>query len=378
MKKKPVNNISVEVLAAFFDGNATAQESKEILHALSEDAELRELIHISQSVDAELGLMPQDCEFLPMMAMAATCNEENYCCLECEKFILRKLNIEFDEEQLLQNAIQNGWQKENGTALHNVGRHLENKGLVVRRQYKASIDDIVNALNDDECVIVAVDGGELSGCRAEEIKEDILIGEIPDHTVVVLSGDMESKTITIYDPNSSNVEDTYPLERFKDAWSDSKNYLVTIKSKKNMENYVPKPIDTSDVELSKELLDLGEAIAENAHDIWAVDRQAEGWTYGPIRDEKTKETPCMVPYSKLPENEKDYDRKMALNTLRLVKKLGYDLIERKNTELYLILKRRVQFANKDVKCRMCGNVVYRYQVFCDVCGHKLDIDWTAI
>ena len=377
MKKKPVNNISVEVLAAFFDGNATAQESKEILHALSEDAELRELIHISQSVDAELGLMPQDCEFLPMMAMAATCNEENYCCLECEKFILRKLNIEFDEEQLLQNAIQNGWQKENGTALHNVGRHLENKGLVVRRQYKASIDDIVNALNDDECLIVAVDGGELSGCRAEEIKEDILIGEIPDHTVVVLSGDMESKTITIYDPNSSNPEDTYPLERFKDAWNDSKNYLVTIKSK-NMENYVPKPIDTSDVELSKELLDLGEAIAENAHDIWAVDRQAEGWTYGPIRDEKIKETPCMVPYSKLPENEKDYDRKMALNTLRLVKKLGYDLIERKNTELYLILKRRVQFANKDVKCRMCGNVVYRYQVFCDVCGHKLDIDWNAI
>ena len=365
------------MLAAFLDGNATAQESKEILHALPEDAELRELLHISQSVDEELGLMPRECELIPMTAMAATCNEESFCCLECEKYILHKLNIEFDEQQLLHDAIKNGWQKEEGTALHNVGRHLENKGLVVSRQYKASIDDIVNALNDDECLIVAVDGGELSGCRAEEIKEDILIGEIPDHTVVVLSGDMESKTITIYDPNSSNPEDTYPLERFKDAWNDSKNYLVTIKSK-NMENYVPKPIDTSDVELSKELLDLGEAIAENAHDIWAVDRQAEGWTYGPIRDEKTKETPCMVPYSKLPENEKDYDRKMALNTLRLVTKLGYDLIERKNSELYLILKRRVQFANKDVKCRMCGNVVYRYQVFCDVCGHKLDIDWNSI
>ena len=101
-----------------------------------------------------------------------------------------------------------------------------------------------------------------------------------------------------------------------------------------MENYVPKPIDTSDVELSKELLELGEAIAENAHDIWAVDRQAEGWTYGPIRDEKIKETPCMVPYSKLPENEKDYDRKMAMNTLRLMSKLGYDLIRREETDLY--------------------------------------------
>ena len=43
MKKKSVNNISSEVLAAFLDGNATAQESKEILNTLSEDAELREL-----------------------------------------------------------------------------------------------------------------------------------------------------------------------------------------------------------------------------------------------------------------------------------------------------------------------------------------------
>lgn len=381
MRKKPINKISAEVLAAFLDGNATAKESKEILHALPEDAELRELLHISQLVDVELGLMSRECELIPMTAVAATCNEESFCCLECEKYILHKLNIEFDEQQLLHDAIKNGWQKEEGTALHNVGRHLENKGLVVSRQYKASIDDIVNALNDDECVIVAVDGGELSGCRAEEIKEDILIGEIPDHTVVVLSGDMESKTITIYDPNSSNPEDTYPLERFKDAWSDSKNYLVIIKSK-NMENYVPKPIDTSDVELSKELLELGEAIAENAHDIWAVDRQAEGWTYGPIRDEKIKETPCMVPYSKLPENEKDYDRKMAMNTLRLMSKLGYDLIRREETDLYKELLKRIRDAkaNEVCYCPYCATEghrtpVFKGYVFCNRCGHKLDIDW---
>ena len=129
MRKKSENNISAEVLAAYLDGNATAEESKEILHVLSEDAELRELLHISQLVDAELGLIPQECEYIPMTAMAATCNEENYCCLECEKYVLRKLHIEFDEQELLANAIQNGWQKENGTALHNIGRHLEVKGM---------------------------------------------------------------------------------------------------------------------------------------------------------------------------------------------------------------------------------------------------------
>ena len=51
------NNISTEVLAAFLDGNATAQESQEILDALVVDADLRELMCISQSVDAELGKM---------------------------------------------------------------------------------------------------------------------------------------------------------------------------------------------------------------------------------------------------------------------------------------------------------------------------------
>ncbi len=208
MKKKSVNNISAEVLAAFLDGNATAQESKEILNAFFADAELRELFHVSQSVDVDLGETPQECEIIPMTAVAATCKEENYCCLECEKYILRRLNIEFDEPRLLQNAIQNGWQKEKGTALHNVGRHLESKGLVVTRQYNASIDDIANALRENECVIVAVDGGELLGNRADEIMEDILIGQIPDHTVVVLSLNTDNKTIILFDPNSPNAEDT--------------------------------------------------------------------------------------------------------------------------------------------------------------------------
>lgn len=374
MKKKSVNNISAEVLAAFLDGNATAQESKEIITALTEDAELRELLHISQSVDAELGVVSQECEFIPMTAMAATCNEENYCCLECEKYILRKLSINFDEEQLLQNAIQNGWQKQDGTALHNVGRHLEKKGLVVTRQYKATIDDISNALNGNECIIVAVDSGELLGNKAEEIIEDLVIGQIPDHTVVILSLDEKSNTITLFDPNSSNAEDTYQLEQFKDAWNDSKNYLVTITSN-SMKTYTPKPIDLSDVELTEDLNELREAIAENAHEIWAENRQAEGWTYGPQRDDQLKQTPDMVPYSQLPEGEKEYDREMAMKTIKLLKKLGYDLIKREETELYKVLKLRIQNSDEEFHCRRCGNVIYKHQVFCDKCGLELKMDW---
>ena len=327
MKKKSVNNISAEVLAAFLDGNATAQESKDIFDALFEDAELGELLHISQSVDRELSLLTRDIEYIPMTAMAASCDEGNYCSLECEKYILRRFNIEFDEEQLLQNAVQNGWQKTEGTALHNVGRHLESKGLFVARQYNASIDDIVNVLNENESVIVAIDGGELLGNRAKEINEDILIGQIPDHTVVVLSYDVLNQTITIYDPNSANMEDIYSVEQFKDAWSDSRNYLVAVSSKA-MEEYIPHPIDLSDVELTPDLVELREAIAENAHEVWAANRYAEGWRYGLQRDDVQKLHPDMIPYSKLPEGEKEYDREMAMKTIKLLKKLGYDLIKR--------------------------------------------------
>lgn len=233
MIKDSKNSVSSEVLAAFLDGKSTAQESKEILNALSKDKELREVLHISQLVDTDMELMQHDSECIPMNAMAATCNEENYCCLECEKYILRKLNIEFGEEQLLQNAIQNGWLKEKGTALHNVGRHLENKGLLVIRQYNASISNIANALKENECVIVAVDGGELLGNSSIEFLEDISTGQTPDHTVVVLSINKDEQTITIYDPDSPNAEDTYPIDQFKDAWNDSQRYMVTSSSKKN-------------------------------------------------------------------------------------------------------------------------------------------------
>ena len=372
--KKSENNIPSEVLAAFLDGNATAQESNEILDALVEDAELRELFHFSQSVDAELGLVPQECELIPMTAMAATYEEENLCCLECEKYVLRKFGIEFDEQQLLHKAISNGWQKEKGTALHNIGRHLESNGLIATRQYNASIEDIAEALDNNESVIVAVDGGELTGNRVEEMMEDIIIGQIPDHTVVVLSVDARHHTITIFDPNSSNTEDTYPFEQFMDAWDDSKNYLVTITTD-NMKTYIPKPIDISDVELTEDLDELREAIAENAHEIWALERRAQGWSFGPERNDTKKENPCMVPYSQLPESEKDFDRNMAMDTIKLLKKLGYDLIKREETELYQVLRRRIMTAEEEYHCPQCGNVVCKHQVFCDKCGYKLDIEW---
>ena len=89
--------------------------------------------------------------------------------------------------------------------------------------------------------------------------------------------------------------------------------------------YKPELIDTSDIVLPKELLELTEKIAENVHDIWAVGRIKEGWKFGPVKDGEAKITPLLIPYGELPDSEKEYDRKTALETIKLIKKLGYDL-----------------------------------------------------
>lgn len=91
--------------------------------------------------------------------------------------------------------------------------------------------------------------------------------------------------------------------------------------------YTPTPIDTTDVTLPDELLALTEQIAENVHDVWAVSRIKDGWTYGTMRDSSAKTTPCLVPYDELPEEEKAYDRNTALETLRLITKLGYKIVK---------------------------------------------------
>lgn len=90
-------------------------------------------------------------------------------------------------------------------------------------------------------------------------------------------------------------------------------------------NYVPKPVDTSDIQLPEELNELVEKMAENVHEVWAQSRISQGWTYGAQRSDALKQHPCLVPYNELPEVEKAYDRDTALGTLKLIAKLGFKI-----------------------------------------------------
>lgn len=97
----------------------------------------------------------------------------------------------------------------------------------------------------------------------------------------------------------------------------------------NKNNYTPQPIDTNDVVLPKELNELAEMIAKNVHEVWSAGRISDGWSYGEERNDVNKKHPCLVPYEELSEEEKDYDRNTSQETLKLIIKLGFKIIENK-------------------------------------------------
>lgn len=96
---------------------------------------------------------------------------------------------------------------------------------------------------------------------------------------------------------------------------------------KTKEQYIPTPIDTSDIQLPEELNPLLEAMAKNVHEIWSQERISQGWTYGKKRDDENKLHPCLVPYEELPEEEKEYDRNTSVETLKLILKLGFKICQ---------------------------------------------------
>lgn len=94
------------------------------------------------------------------------------------------------------------------------------------------------------------------------------------------------------------------------------------------EHYTPQPVDTKDVVLPEDLMSLAEEMAKNVHEIWAETRIAQGWTYGPERNDAEKKHPCLVPYDELPEEEKVYDRNTSIETLKFIVGNGYEIKKR--------------------------------------------------
>lgn len=349
--------ISEELLAAFEEGKTNAEETMAILNALAVDENLQEEYILSQKLDAIMKKDEVSMEILPMMALAAE-SKDNLCDFQCEQFILNRRNIIFDSSILSEEAKINRWLCDKGTPLHSVGRLLECHDLIVLRRYGAEIADIIRAIKADHDVIVIINNNKLTGKTNAGISY---------HAVVVIQ--ITTENVILYDPAVGDGFVNCELKTFESAWKDVKSYLVRVKDTEP--DYNPRPIDLDDVELNSELIDLREAIAENAHEVWADQRQEEGWSYGIQRDDEKKKHPDLIPYSMLTDTEKEYDRRMAFDTIKLIKKMGFEIIKHEDTALYAELMYKINNRESARKCE-CGAYIFLDQRYCAHCGKKLD------
>ena len=204
-------HISDEMLAAFLDGNVNGPELAGILKAAQSDREIKEMLDIALRLDDE---------YLPMFQIAAE-GGRNLCDVQCEAYILNKLGIDTTVEELFKVAKDNRWIRRAGVPLYCIGNLIEYKGAVTSRKCDATIEDIMEALNNNHGVITAVDCDKLYPDRPDEEDET-------NHAIVVIKVDTDSKEITLFDPENSS-EVIIPLPLFISAWKESRCFLVSAK-----------------------------------------------------------------------------------------------------------------------------------------------------
>ena len=348
--------ITDETMERFIQGKTSVEETVEIMAAIAANPELEETVVTHRRMTYSKEQMEDYGSFIPVGSMAAD-DGQNLCDFQCETYILKAFGKTVEEGALAKESRQNYWLRGEGTPLYNIGKLMELQGLLVNRRFNATLDELVEALANHK-VIAVVNGDTLAGKEIDIFANDFSFEDNPNHAVVVVSIDKEAKTASIYNPATQQETTTYGLDRFVAAWNESRNYMVTARPKAFPEEYNPQPVDVSNVKLNDDLEELIEMIAENAHDVWAVDKMKAGYGYAPLDpngNEEKGHNHYLVPYFMLSESDKEPDRRMATNTIKLLKRLGYRLVN----------------INSMYRCPECGEVIEPNNHFCPNCGREL-------
>ncbi|XP_075894426.1 ryanodine receptor 2 [Nelusetta ayraudi] len=114
-----------------------------------------------------------------------------------------------------------------------------------------------------------------------------------------------------------------PCQKYIVSHGEGKHELIGPSIPVTPVTFTPTPADLSKVVFPPQLEDIREKMAENIHELWAMDRIDLGWTYGPVRDEVKKQDACLVEFSKLPELERSQNIQMAEDTIKTLLALGF-------------------------------------------------------
>ena len=152
------------------------------------------------------------------------------CAVVSQQMILKQFGHNVSESQLVYDATSHGWLTNHGTSTENVGKLLELYGVKNHVHYGADPAWLAAVLAQGHKVIVAVDSGELWG--KDWFFEDWFYPNGADHALMVTGLDLSDPSnpkVFVNDPGDpAGAGKSYPLERFLDAWKDSKGmYIAT-------------------------------------------------------------------------------------------------------------------------------------------------------
>ncbi|KAG8184852.1 hypothetical protein JTE90_012099 [Oedothorax gibbosus] len=105
----------------------------------------------------------------------------------------------------------------------------------------------------------------------------------------------------------------------------SKGVIFGPMNEKDDMAFVPAPVETQGVALPGYVENVRDKLAENIHEVWAMNKIGAGWSYGEMRDDSRKKHPCLTSFDRLPMAEKRYDTTLALQTLKTIISLGYHI-----------------------------------------------------
>lgn len=162
---------------------------------------------------------------------------DDTCAVVSQEFILDELTgIDFEENELRQEALDNGWYTPGGgTPLECTGNLLEAHGIPVEKGYGCTLEDIAQKLEQGEKVIVGIDADEI--CNPTGYDEDDLIanaygmpGQGANHAVQVIgidTSDPNNPLVILNDPGRENGQGLMiPADEFLNAWEDSDHFMV--------------------------------------------------------------------------------------------------------------------------------------------------------
>lgn len=328
-------DITERLLSLFLTGDTTPDETYAILKAAKTNPEIALFLDVAEadgffsfniqsnhSARPVCQLFAIHSRHLPVMRLAAI-GEANDCVVRCEQYILGQRGLQNQYEKLAKQARHHDWLRKEGTPLYNIGRLLELAQLSVARRFKGTLEDMQGELNGNCSIIVALNASRLVNPKSRS-------SAVCDHAVVVTEINKDEDYVELYDPQSSNQTDRYPVETFLRAWKPSKNFFVSI-IERGVRPYTPHPEYVAHIKLPEEIVPLADMLAENAHEIWAKDRLAEAEKKKANgKDVNPYDDPFMEPFHELSKQKRRTDYLSALNTIKLLYKLGFKITQDKN------------------------------------------------